>query len=82
MDLNTRSNWYSWRDWEKVNRVNKEAVPLIVGLMTPLLLLAILVVQWYGLDIIGLIQTIDPVYYIVMFPIALGLVLALFNKGE
>ena len=62
--------------------MNKEAAPLLVGLMIPLLLLGALVVQWYGLDIIGLIRTIDPLYYIVMFPIALGLFLALSNISD
>ena len=62
--------------------MNKEAVPLLVGLMIPLLLLGTLVVQWYGLDIIGLIRRIDPLYYIVIFPIALGLVIALANRNE
>jgi len=62
--------------------MNKEAVPLLVGLMIPLLLLGVLAMQWYGLDIIGLFQSIDPLYYIVIFPIALGLVIALVNRGE
>jgi hypothetical protein len=66
----------------KVDSMNKEAVPLIVGLMIPLLLLGVLAVRWYGLDIIGLLQSVDPLYYIVMFPIALGLVIALVNRGE
>ena len=65
-----------------MDSVNKEAVPLLVGLVIPLFLIGILAVRWYGYDIIGLMQSIDPLYYIVMFPIALGLVIALFNKTE
>jgi len=65
-----------------VDSVNREAAPLLVGLMIPLLLVSIIFLQLFVYDVFGLLRSIDPLYYIMIFPIALGLMLALLNRGE
>ena len=60
--------------------VNREAVPLIVGLCIPLTLVLILVIQFYGIDFISYIISLDYLYYIAIFPIILGLVIAIMNR--
>ncbi|MFO8077624.1 MAG: hypothetical protein R6U21_03150 [Thermoplasmatota archaeon] len=62
--------------------MNREAGPLLVGLMIPLLLVSIIFLQLFFYDVFGLLNSIDPLYYIMIFPIALGLMLALLNRGE
>lgn len=60
--------------------VNREAVPLILGLCIPLALVLIVVIQFYGIDFISYIISLDYLYYIAIFPIILGLVIAVINR--
>ena len=62
--------------------VNREATPLILGLFIPLLLVGLIALRMYGFDIISLLDQIDVLYYIVLFPIVLGLIVALFNREK
>jgi len=62
--------------------VNREAIPLLVGISIPLILLALLVIQKTKYDFISLLSSIDVIYYIIIFPIALGLVFALLNRSK
>jgi len=62
--------------------VNREAIPLAIGLCIPLLLLLIVLVQYYGIDFIGLIKSLDVLYYIAIFPILLGLFVAIANRHQ
>ena len=65
-----------------MDRVNREAGPLLVGLMIPLFLVGAIFLQMFVFDVFALLKSIDMLYYIVLFPIALGLVFALLSKGE
>lgn len=60
--------------------VNREAMPLFIGLCIPLVLVIIMIVQLYGIDFISLIKSLDMIYYVTIFPILLGLVIAIFNR--
>ena len=62
--------------------VNREAAPLILGVSIPILLLGLLLIQLYEFDIFAVIQSIDPIYYIVMFPIILGVIMAFLIRGK
>ena len=60
--------------------VNREAVPLFIGLCIPLVLVLIVVIQFYGIDFISYVLSLDYLYYIAIFPIILGLVIAVINR--
>ena len=60
--------------------VNREAAPLLLGISFPILLLLLLIIQLYQFDLVSIIQSIDTIYYIVLFPIALGVFMALANR--
>jgi hypothetical protein len=62
--------------------VNREAAPLAIGLSIPLALVVIVVIQYYGIDFIAIIKTLDVLYYIAIFPILLGLVVAIANRHQ
>jgi len=62
--------------------VNREAGPLILGISIPFFLLFLLIIQLYKFDFIAIIKTVDPIYYIVLFPIVLGIVMALANRSK
>lgn len=62
--------------------VNREAVPLAIGLCIPLSLVLILLVQIYGIDFVSLIKSLDVIYYIAIFPILLGLFVAIANRNK
>lgn len=52
--------------------VNRESLPLILGLLIPILLVSIIVLFFYGYDLTVYLRKIDIIYYIIIFPIALG----------
>jgi len=62
--------------------VNREAAPLLLGVSIPIILLGLLVIQLYKFDIFSVLQAIDPIYYIVMFPIILGIILGFLIRGK
>ena len=62
--------------------VNREAVPLVIGLCIPLTLMIIVLIQFYGIDFISFIKSVDVLYYIAIFPILLGLFVAIANRNH
>jgi hypothetical protein len=62
--------------------VNREATPLLLGIFIPLLLVGLIALRMYGFDAFLLLAQIDVLYYIVLFPIVLGLVIALLNRSK
>jgi len=62
--------------------VNREAAPLIIGLCIPLFLAVVVLVQYYGIDIVSFIKSLDVLYYIAVFPILLGLFVAIANRHQ
>ena len=54
--------------------MNKESLPLIFALLIPIGLVSLFLLNYYGYDIISFFREIDVLYYIVIFPIALGFV--------
>jgi hypothetical protein len=62
--------------------MNREAAPLIVGILIPIVLVVLIVLYTSGYDITEYLRKIDVIYYILVIPFGLGLLVAIlwFNK--
>ena len=64
-----------------VRDMNREALPLILAILVPIVLVSLVLLYVYGYeylsDIIVLLRKIDLIYYIIVLPVALGLLVAL-----
>jgi len=54
--------------------MNRESLPLICGLLIPIVLVSFILLNYYGYDIILFFKKINILYYIIIFPIVLGFV--------
>jgi hypothetical protein len=52
--------------------VNRESLPLIGALLVPIVLVLIILLYFYGYDLTLFLRKIPLIYYIIIFPIALG----------
>jgi hypothetical protein len=57
--------------------MNREALPLISAILIPIVLVSFILLYLYGYDFTLLLRRIDPIYYIIILPFALGLFAAL-----
>lgn len=57
--------------------VNRESLPLIAALLVPIILVLIILLYFYGYDITLFLRQINIIYYIIIFPIALGFTVAI-----
>ena len=57
--------------------MNREALPLIIGIFVPVILVGLIVLYISGYDITGYFRKIDIIYYIIVFPFGLGLLAAI-----
>jgi hypothetical protein len=57
--------------------VNKESLPLIFAIIIPVFLVSIILLYIYGYDLTKIFRDIDFLYYIIIFPIILGFVIAI-----
>lgn len=57
--------------------VNRESLPLIAALLVPIILVSIILLYFYGYDITLFLREINIIYYIIIFPIALGFTVAI-----
>jgi len=64
------------------NEVNREALPLIGALLIPIVLVSAALLYHFGYDVTVLLRQIDLIYYIIMIPIALGLLIAILRWGK
>ena len=56
--------------------MNREALPLLVGIILPISLVLVIVLYLYGYDVTYFFRRIDLIYYIIIFPIILGFLIA------
>ena len=56
--------------------MNREALPLISAILVPIVLVSLILLYFYGYDFTKYLRKIDVIYYIILFPFALGLVAA------
>ena len=57
--------------------MNREALPLLIGIFVPVILVGLVVLYVSGYDITVYLRKIDIIYYIIVFPFALGLLAAI-----
>jgi len=57
--------------------MNREALPLLVGIIVPILFVALIALYILGYDITMYLRKIDSIYYVVLIPFGLGLLAAL-----
>ncbi len=62
--------------------MNKEAGPLIIAILFPIILVSFIFLYINGYDIIIYLRRINIIYYIVVFPIALGLLVAILRYNK
>jgi hypothetical protein len=60
-----------------VRCMNREAVPLIVGILVPVVLVVLIVLYVSGYDITEYLRKIDLIYYVIVLPFGLGLLAAI-----
>lgn len=56
-----------------VKDLNREAVPLIVGIFIPIILVGLIVLYLSGYDITVYLRKINLIYYIIVLPFGLGI---------
>jgi len=54
--------------------VNRESLPLLLALLIPILLVGTILLYYYGYDVTLFLRKVPVLYYIVIFPIALGFI--------
>jgi hypothetical protein len=57
--------------------MNREAVPLIIAILTPIIFVSLVILYVNGYDLTSFFRKIDLIYYIIILPIALGLLVAI-----
>ena len=57
--------------------MNRESLPLIIALLIPILLVGTIYLYYYGYDITLFLRKIPILYYIVIFPVALGFIVGI-----
>jgi E3 ubiquitin-protein ligase DOA10 len=57
--------------------MNREALPLILAVLLPIIIISIIFLYINGYDVIAYLKKIDILYYIIIFPIFLGLLVAI-----
>ena len=57
--------------------MNREALPFILVLFIPLVLVTLILLYFKGYDVTVYLRKIDLIYYIIILPFALGLFAAL-----
>ena len=57
--------------------MNREALPLIFAIFTPIILVLLIILQINGHDLTLFFREVDLVYYIIIFPMVLGFIVAI-----
>lgn len=58
--------------------MNREAVPLVIGILLPVLLVAFIILYLSGYDITIFLKKINIIYYLVLIPFGLGFLVIIF----
>jgi hypothetical protein len=57
--------------------MNREALPFILALSIPLVLVSLVLLQIYGYDLTSIFRELDIIYYIIILPLALGFIVTI-----
>ncbi len=52
--------------------MNREALPLIVGIAVPIIAVALIISYVLGIDYLAVFRAVSPIYFIVLIPFILG----------
>lgn len=52
--------------------MNRESLPLIIGLILPIVFVSIIGLYYYGIDITEIFRKINIIYYLIFLPFVLG----------
>ncbi len=52
--------------------MNKESVPLIIGIILPVLLVLIILLNFFGINLFDYVKNINVIYYLIILPFLLG----------
>ena len=63
-------------------QMNKEALPFILALSIPIVLVSLVLIQIYGYDLTSFFKELDIIYYIIILPLALGFIVAILLSGK
>ena len=61
-----------------VRTMNREAMPLIIGILFPILLVAFIALYISGYDITLFFRKINIIYYLMVIPFGLGMLVVIF----
>jgi len=62
--------------------MNKEALPFILALSIPIVLVSLFLLHIYGYDLTSFFRELDIIYYIIILPLALGFIVAILISGK
>ncbi|MEA2056003.1 MAG: hypothetical protein U9O49_04160 [Candidatus Thermoplasmatota archaeon] len=62
--------------------MNKEAWPLVIGILIPIILVVGVTLYFYGYDVTLYLKKIPILWYIAIIPFALGIIVALMKWME
>jgi hypothetical protein len=57
--------------------MNREALPLILAICLPFIIVIMVLLYLSGSDIIKYLRSVEPIYYVITLPFGLGLLAAL-----
>ncbi|MCK4996097.1 MAG: hypothetical protein KAR55_04340 [Thermoplasmatales archaeon] len=57
--------------------MNRESLPLIIGLLIPIVLVLVILLYNYGYDITIFFRKIPFIYYIIIIPFVLGFIVVI-----
>jgi hypothetical protein len=63
-------------------QMNREALPFILALSIPIVLVFLILIQIYGYDLTSFFRELDIIYYIIILPLALGFIVTLLMLGK
>jgi len=63
-------------------QMNREALPFILALSIPIILVSLVLLQIYGCDLTSFFREIDIIYYIIILPLALGFIVTILLSGK
>jgi type IV secretory pathway TrbL component len=62
--------------------MNREALPLIIAILAPVVIVFLILLYFYGYDFTLYLRRIDLIYYIILFPFGLGLAIAFLRRKK
>jgi hypothetical protein len=63
-------------------QMNREALPFILALSIPIVLVSLVLLQIYGYDLTSFFRELDIIYYIIILPLALGFIVTILLSGK